>query len=153
LAMNMIGTTDHLRMAKSVLTDLRNRGFEEHASILFAGDEEKVNWLDNIVAYTNGQNIDRAPLDAGVIDFPSLGMIASIGPVYGFLNDVAETSEGGLAEVCSDMGLQHEGRKLLEQWLEEGKYVLLINNMAEDQADFLQKQLSDLQGIDDLTIC
>ena len=153
MAINMIGTTDHLRMAKSVLTDLRNRGFEEHASIIFAGDEEKVNWLDNIISDTNGQNVDRAPFDAGVVELPSLGLIASIGPAYGYLADSAQAPEGGLNVVCNDMGIGDEGQRLMEQWLEQGKYVLLINNTGEDQVDFLKNQLGELQGIDDLTLC
>lgn len=148
----MIGTTNHLRMAKSVLTDLRNRGFEEHASILFAGDEEEVTRLDNIVADSNGKNVDRSPFDAGVVDLPSMGLVASIGPVYAYMADAASTSGGSVAEVCFDMGLPPQGRRLIEQWLEEGKYVLLINNIVEEQAEFLQRQLEDLQGIDDLTI-
>ncbi|MDD3365591.1 MAG: hypothetical protein PHZ03_11475 [Syntrophomonas sp.] len=153
MAINMIGTTDHLRMAKSVLTDLRNRGFEEHASIIFAGDEEKVNWLDNIISDTNGQNVDRAPFDAGVVELPSLGLIASIGPAYGYLADSAQAPEGGLNIVCSDMGIGDEGQKLMEQWLEQGKYVVLINDTGEEQVDFLRNQLGELQGIDDLTLC
>jgi len=153
LAINMIGTTDHLRMAKSVLTDLRNRGFEDHASIIFAGDEEKVNWLDNIISDTNGQNVDRAPFDAGVVELPSLGLIACIGPAYGFLADSAQAPEGGLNVVCNDMGIGDEGQRLMEQWLEQGKYVLLINGTGEDQVDFLKNQLGELQGIDDLTLC
>ncbi len=153
MAINMIGTADHLRMAKSVLTDLRNRGFEEHASIIFTGDEEKVNWLDNIISDTNGQNVDRAPFDAGVVELPSLGLIASIGPAYGFLADSAQAPEGGLDLVCNDMGIGDEGQRLMEEWLEQGKYVLLINNTDEDQVDFLKNQLGELQGIDDLTLC
>jgi hypothetical protein len=153
LAVNMIGTTDHLRMAKSVLTDLRNRGYEEHASIIFAGDEEKVNWLDNIVSAANGQNVDSAPFDAGVVEIPDLGLVASIGPAYGFLADSAQAPAGGLEEVCNDMGIGNEGKRLIEQWLEEGRYVLVINGAEEDQVDFLRKQVEDLQGIDQLTLC
>ena len=153
MAINMIGTTDHLRMAKSVLTDLRNRGFEEHASIIFAGDEEKVSWLDNIISDTNGQSADRAPYDAGVVDMPDLGLVASIGPAYGFLADSVQTPDGRLREVCNDMGIRDEGKRLIEQWLEEGKYVLVINGTEDEQIDFLRKQLEDLQGIDHLTLC
>lgn len=153
MAVNMIGTTDHLRMAKSVLTDLRNRGFEEHVSLIFAGDEEKVDWLDNIISDTNGQNVDRAPFDAGVVEIHELGLVASIGPAYGFLADSSQSPVGGLGEVCSDMGIRDEGKRLIEQWLEEGKYVLVINGAEDEQTDFLRKQLEDLQGIDHLTLC
>lgn len=153
MAVNMIGTTDHLRMAKSVLTDLRNRGYEEHASLIFAGDEEKVNWLDNIISDTNGQNVDRAPFDAGIVEIHELGLVASIGPAYGFLADSAQSPDGGLGEVCNDMGIRDEGKRLIEQWLEEGKYVLVINGAEEDQINFLRKQVSELQGIDHLTLC
>jgi len=149
----MIGATDHLRMAKSVLTDLRNRGFEEHASIMFAGSEEKVSWLDNILSESNGQNVDRAPYDAGVVDMPDLGLVASVGPAYGFLADSVQTPDGGLREVCNDMGIRDEGKRLIEQWLEEGKYILIINGTEDEQTDFLRKQLEDLQGIDHLTLC
>lgn len=153
MAINLIGTYDHLRMAKSVLADLRNRGFEEHASLLFSGDENEMHWLDNIIIDTNGQNVDRGDLDAGVVQLAPLGMVASIGPVYGFITDASENSDGSLGEVCNDIGLQSEGTRLIEQWLEEGKYVLLINDMPEDQIDFMKKRLADWQGIDDLTIC
>jgi len=140
-------------MAKSVLTDLRNRGYEEHASLIFAGDEEKVNWLDNIVSDTNGQNLERAPYDAGVVEIPDLGLVASIGPAYGYLADSAQAPDGGLDEVCNDMGIRNEGKKLIEQWLEEGKYVLVINGAEEEQIEFLRKQVVELQGIDHLTLC
>lgn len=153
MSINMIGTADHLRMAKSVLTDLRNRGFEAHASILFSGDEDKANRLDNIVAASNGQNVDRSPYDAGIVDLPGMGLTASIGPVFTFMADTASSPGGSIDEVCTDMGLSSYGRKLVAQWLEEGKYVLLINNVIEEQAEFLRKQLEDLQGIDALTIC
>ena len=140
-------------MAKSVLTDLRNRGYEEHVSIIFAGDAEKVRCLDNIVSETNGQNEASTPYDAGVVEIPSLGLVASIGPAYGFLADIAESPDGALYDACSDMGINVEGQRLIEQWLEQGKYVLLINNTGDEQADFLTKQLGELQGIDDLTVC
>lgn len=149
----MIGTTDHLRMAKSVLTDLRNRGYEEHASLIFAGDEEKVNCLDHLVSDTNGQNADRTPYDAGIVEIPQVGLVASIGPAYGFLADSAQSPEAGLEEVCNDMGIRSEGKRLMEQWLEEGKYVLVINGAEEDQIDFLRQQVQVLQGIDHLTMC
>ncbi len=153
MAVNMIGTTDHLRMAKSVLTDLRNRGYEEHASLIFAGDEEKVSWLDNIISDTNGQNVDSSPFDAGVVEIPDMGLVASIGPAYGYLADSAQSRGGGIEEVCNDMGIHDEGKRLIEQWLEEGKYVLVINGTEDMQIDFLRKQLQDIQGIDHLTMC
>lgn len=153
MAVNMIGTTDHLRMAKSVLTDLRNRGYEDHASIIFTGSEEKVNQLDNIISETNAQNLDQAPYDAGIVNMPSLGMVASIGPAYGILADWAQSPEGGLEEVCNDMGIHSEGKRLLAEWLDEGKYVLVINGAEDNQVDFLKKQVENLQGIDQLTLC
>lgn len=153
MAVNMIGTTDHLRMAKSVLTDLRNRGYEEHVSLIFAGDEEKVNWLDNIISDTNGQSVDRAPFDAGVVEIPDMGLVASIGPAFGFLADSAQSPDGGIEEVCNDMGIRDDGTRLIEQWLEEGKYVLVINGTEDEQIEFLRKQLVDIQGIDHLTLC
>jgi hypothetical protein len=149
----MIGTTDHLRMAKSVLSDLRNRGYEEHASLIFAGDEEKVNWLDNIMDDSNGQNVNRTPYDAGVVEIPDIGLVASIGPAYGFLGDCGQSLDGGLKEVCNDMGIRDEGKRRIEQWLDEGKYFLVITDTEDDQIDFLRKQLVDLQGIDQLTLC
>ncbi|MEA4923858.1 MAG: hypothetical protein VB084_00990 [Syntrophomonadaceae bacterium] len=153
MAVNMIGTTDHLRMAKSVLTDLRNRGYEEHASLIFAGDEEKVSWLDNLASDPDGQNVDRTPYDAGIVNIPDLGMVASIGPAYGFWADTAQSPEGGLDEFCSDMGIRDEGKALLDQWLKEGKYILVINGAEADQINFLRKQVGDLQGLDHLTMC
>jgi hypothetical protein len=139
-------------MAKSVLSDLRNRGFEEHASIIFCGDEEKVNMLDNIMS-DNGIEVDRAPFDAGVVEIPSLGLVASIGPVYGFLADSAQAPEGGFDVVCNDMGIGDEGQRMMEEWLEQGKYVLLINGAGEDQVNFLRNQLGEIQGIHHLTLC
>ncbi len=153
MAINMIGTTEHLRMAKSVLSDLRNRGFMEHASIIFAGDEEKVGCLDNIISETSGQNEANKPYDAGVVEMPPLGLVASIGPAYGVLADIAESPDGALDDACRDMGIQGKGQKLIEQWLDQGKYVLLINGTSDEHADFFTKQLGELQGIDDLTIC
>lgn len=153
MAVNMIGTTDHLRMAKSVLTDLRNRGYEEHASLIFAGDEEKVNCLDNIISDSNGQNADRDSFDAGIVEINELGLVASIGPAFGFLADSVQSPTGGIGEVCHDMGIRDEGKRLIEQWLKEGKYVLVINGTEEDQIDFLKKQVGELQGIDHLTMC
>ena len=152
MSINMIGTADYLRDAKSVLTDLRNRGFEEHASLLFAGDQEKVNCLDNIIPDDNGQDA-RTPFDAGIVEIPSLGLVASIGPVYAFLADTAVSPGGSLSDVCSDMGISRQGQSLMEDWLEQGKYVLLISGTGEEQIDFLKKQVGDLQGIDDLTLC
>lgn len=153
MAVSMIGNTDHLRMAKSVLTDLRNRGYEEHASLIFTGDEEKVNWLDNIISDADGQNEDRTPYDAGVVEIDELGLVASIGPAFGYLADSAQSPDGGLGEVCSDMGIRDEGRSLIQQWLQEGKYVLVISGAEEEQIDFLRKQVGELQGIDHLTLC
>jgi hypothetical protein len=140
-------------MAKSVLTDLRNRGYEEHASIIFTGSEEKVNQLDNIVSETSAQNLDKAPYNAGIVNMPDLGMVASIGPAYGFLADSAQSPDGGLEEVCNDMGIHSEGKRLLAEWLDEGKYVLVINGAEDNQIDFLKKQVEDIQGIDQLTLC
>ena len=152
MSQNIIGTTDHLRMAKSILTDLRNRGYEEHASLLYAGDDEKISWLDNI-REEDGRHKDQGPYEAGVVELHSLGKVASVGPAYNLIADVATTSEASLAEVCSDMGLPSEGEELIKQWLQEGKYILMVNNVTDSQVNFLKQQLGDLQGLDDLTIC
>jgi hypothetical protein len=150
--MNIMGTISHLRMAKSVLTDLRNRGYEDHASLLFAKEENKT-WLDNTGEDQNNVIFEGGSSQAGVDDLPIVGPIVSLGPAFKIIHAIASTSGGGMMEVCTDIGLPPETSSIIQHWLEDGKYILLMNNVTEEQADFLKFQLGDLQGLDDLTFC
>lgn len=160
MAHTLVGTADSQVHATSVFTDLKNRGYDKNVSLLYSGQKDGINEHGFYEGYDDtvfdgavaGAAISAAPgmlASAGLVGLPVLGPVAAIGPVYGML---AGALGGGLAGALVDLGLNQKGQQQVEQWVAQGKYVLVITELEEKAANYLKKQLFAVQGIDNIAI-
>lgn len=151
----IIGIARSQEQAASAITDLRNRNLLEEGSVLWPGKKDGFNkngfyqgyndtLLDGTMAGAALSTLPGMLAGGGIITLPFLGPIAALGPIYGILG---ASIGGGLTGALIDAGINGNSAKMIEHWLAEGKYVIIIECQEENKTT-ITELLEGLHGID-----
>ncbi|NLU49663.1 MAG: hypothetical protein GXX09_04535 [Syntrophomonadaceae bacterium] len=131
----VVGVTGDRQKAYKAAAHLRDTGFQNDISILWRHIEHEnsetqsfqVGYDDNLWdGGATGASLGALGgllVGAGLVTVPILGPLAAVGPAAGFLTGA---TAGGLAGAVADWGISPEGGRDIEEALQAGKTVLII---------------------------